>query len=663
MKPIYKEKYPNLFKPLILGKKRVEIKNRVFTAPMGCPLAQHTDGRMNEYGVYFYGRFARGGFGLVNAKTILPVGPTNSRTLNLEDEKVFMDVHFMNEMAHAFGAKTGCEVYHQGCWASPNSGRPVVSSSAMVMSNGVQVKEMTEADMEEVAQMFVKGATLVKRAGFDSVLLHYGHGWLMSSFLSPAFNHRTDQYNGSRENRMRFPKMVIERIREAVGDELLIDVRLSGSEWTPGGIEIEDTIEYVKMIEDLVDSVHITCGNRNNPNSRPDMHPSHYLEAGHNAENAWRVKQSGVKIPVGVVGGISDPALAERIIAQGKADFVLLGRQATIEPEWVEKVRHGREEDIRPCMRCNFCIDTGRRGKLSTTITFDTESTFNLQCAADPTYGQGYFKKFVPLPDASKQVVVIGGGFAGLEAAMTAAQRGHKVTLMEKSDRLGGVMAHTEDVWFKYDTGRFRDYLICQCRKAGVEFRMNTEANRALLDELDPDAVIVAVGGKPVTPGIPGAEGPNVVFAEDALHHADKIGTRVVIVGGGLVGCETAIVLGERGHHVHVVEFTEYMMGTAQFSQRIHSMEFMEKAGATYQTNTKCLEIREDGVLLSECGGEPRFMEADTVVLAVGRMPLTELRDSFQDCAFDVINVGDCQKTDNIPFAVRSGFDAALRIK
>ncbi len=662
MKPIYKEKYPHLFEPLILGKKHVEIKNRVFTAPMGCPLAQHTDGRMNEYGVFFYGRFAKGGFGLVNAKTILPVGPTNSRTLNLEDEKVFMDVHFMNEYAHAFGAKTGCEMYHQGCWASPNSGRPVISSSAMVMPNGVQVKEMTEEDMEEVAQMFVKGATLVKRAGFDSVLLHYGHGWLMSSFLSPAFNHRTDQYNGSRENRMRFPKMVIERIREAVGDELLIDVRLSGSEWTPGGIEIEDTIEYVKMIEDLVDSVHITCGNRNNPNSRPDMHPSHYLPAGHNAENAWKVKQAGVRIPVGVVGGISDPALAEEIIAQGKADFVLMGRQATIEPDWVEKVRHGHEEDIRPCMRCNFCIDTGRRGKLSTSITFDAESTFNLQCAADPTYGQGYYKKFVPKPVESREVVVIGGGFAGLEAAMTAAQRGHKVTLLEKSGALGGVMAHTEDIWFKYDTGRFRDYLVCQCEKAGVQFRMNTTATRELLDEMDPDAVIIAVGGEPVAPPIPGADGANVVFAEEALHHPDQVGKRVVIIGGGLVGCETAIILGEKGHNVHVVEFTEYMMGTAQFSQRIHTMEFMEKAGATCQTNTRCMEIRPDGVVLAGRDGESQFMEADTVVLAVGRKPLAALRDSFRDCAFDVINVGDCAKVENIPFAVRSGFDAALRI-
>ncbi len=662
MKPIYKEKYPHLFEPLILGKKKVEIKNRVFTAPMGCPVAQHADGRLNEYGVYFYGRFAKGGFGLVNAKTILPVGPTNSRTLNLEDERMFMDVHFMNEYAHAFGAKTGCEMYHQGALASPAGGKVVMSSTEMVTPNGVHVKEMTPDDMEEVAQMFVKGATLVKRAGFDSVLLHYGHGWLMSSFLSPAFNHRKDEYNGSRENRMRFPKMVIERIREAVGDELLIDVRLSGSEWTPGGIEIEDTIEYVQMIEDLVDSVHITCGNRNNPNSRPDMHPSHYLPAGHNAENAWKVKQAGVKIPVGVVGGISDPALAEEILADGKADFVLMGRQATIEPDWVEKVRHGHEEDIRPCMRCNFCIDTGRRGKLSTTITFDAESTFNLQCAADPTYGQGYYKKFVPKPETAKDVVVIGGGFAGLEAAMTAAQRGHRVTLLEQSDKLGGVMAHTEDIWFKHDTGRFRDYLICQCEKAGVKFRLNTTATRAMLDDMDPDAVIVAVGGEPVLPRIPGIDGSNVITAEEALHHPEKTGKRVVIIGGGLVGCETAIVLGEKGHQVHVVEFSDYMMGTAQFSQRIHTMEFMEKAGATHQVRSKCTGIQADGVYVEDADGGTSFLEADTVVVAVGRRPLGELRDSFRDCAFDVINVGDCAKVENIPFAVRSGYDAALRI-
>lgn len=661
MKPIYKEKYPHLFEPLILGKNRVEIKNRVFTAPMGCPVAQHDNGRMNEYGVYFYGRYAKGGFGMVNAKTIIPVGPYPSRTLNLEDERMFMDVHFMNEYAHAFGAKTGCEMYHQGALASPAKG-PVMSSTEMVTPNGIHVKEMTPQDMEDVAQMFVKGATLIKRAGFDQILLHYGHGWLMSSFLSPAFNHRKDEYNGSPENRMRFPKMVIERIREAVGDDLLIDVRLSGSEFTPGGIEIEDTIEYVKMLEDLVDSVHITCGNRNNPKSRPDMHPSSYLPAGHNAENAWKVKQSGVKIPVGVVGGISDPALAEKIIAEGKADFVLMGRQATIEPNWVEKVRHGQEEDIRPCMRCNFCIDTGRRGKLSTTITYDAESTFNLQCAADPTYGQGFFKKFVPKPVVAKDVVVVGGGFAGLEAAMTAAERGHRVTLLEKTDSLGGVMAHTEDIWFKYDTGRFRDYLICQCKKHGVHIRLNTMATRTMIDDMDPDAVIVAIGSEPVVPSIPGVDKPNVITAEEALHHPDRVGKKAVIIGGGLVGCETAIILGEAGIRTHVIEFSQYLMGTSQFSQRIHTTEFMEKAGATYQLESRCTEILDDGVNV-EKDGVVSHIDADTIVLAVGRKPLLEERETFRDSAFDVIFVGDCNKVGNIPQAIRNGYDAAIRIQ
>lgn len=661
MKPIYKEKYPHLFEPLILGKNKVEIKNRVFTAPMGCPVAQHDNGRMNEYGVYFYGRYAKGGFGMVNAKTIIPVGPYPSRTLNLEDERMFMDVHFMNEYAHAFGAKTGCEMYHQGALASPAKG-PVMSSTEMVTPNGIYVKEMTLQDMEDVTQMFVKGATLIKRAGFDQILLHYGHGWLMSSFLSPAFNHRKDEFNGSPENRMRFPKMVIERIRKAVGGDLLIDVRLSGSEFTPGGIEIEDTIAYVKMLEDLVDSVHITCGNRNNPKSRPDMHPSSYLPAGHNAENAWKVKQSGVKIPVGVVGGISDPALAEQIIAEGKADFVLMGRQATIEPNWVEKVRHGHEEDIRPCMRCNFCIDTGRRGKLSTTITYDAESTFNLQCAADPTYGQGFFKKFVPKPEVAKDVVVVGGGFAGLEAAMTAAERGHRVTLLEQTNALGGVMAHTEDIWFKYDTGRFRDYLICQCKKNGVNIRLNTKATRQMIDDMDPDAVIVAIGSEPVIPKIPGVDKANVITAEEALHHPDRVGKKAVIIGGGLVGCETAIILGEAGIDTHVIEFSQYLMGTSQFSQRIHTTEFMEKAGATYQLESKCTEILDDGVDVEKDGVISRI-KADTIVLAVGRKPLVEERESFRDSAFDVIFVGDCNKVGNIPQAIRNGYDAAIRIQ
>lgn len=662
MKPIYKEKYPHLFEPLVVGKNQIEFKNRVFTAPMGCPLAQGTDGALNDFGVNLYGDFAKGGFGLVQAKVVIPMLENNGRSLSLANEDKFMSCHFLNQYAHLYGAKTGCEIYHQGAWMKPGAGRKIMSASALTMPGGIEVQAMTPDDMEEVADMYAEAAVLVKRSGFDLICLHFAHGWLMSSFLSPLFNKRTDAYGGSVENRMRFPRMVVERIRQKVGDALLIDVRLSGSEMTPGGIEIEEAIEQVKMLEDFIDMVHMTCGNRMNPASRPDIFPSHYLPAGHNAQYSAAVKKAGVKIPVGVVGGVHDPQLAENLLAEGKADYVLMARQANVDPNWVEKVRHGQEGDVRPCLRCNYCVDTGRRGALSKSITFDASATYDLKCAINPLYGQGAYKAKIPMPTEQKKVAVIGGGVAGMQAALTAAQRGHQVTLYEKSDKLGGQLFFADHMWFKAEVKKFREYLIRQVRQAGVTIQLETEATRAMIETADPDAVIVAVGAVPVVPPIPGVNNKNVMQAVDILGHEEQVGKKIVIIGGGSMGCETAIHLGGKDHETLVVEMGENIAGNAQFSQRMHIMRYMEQAGVQYQTGLRCVEITETGVWLENMQQEKRFIAADTVVLSVGNRALEDVRDQFKDVAFDVIHVGDCLKAADICTAVHTGFDAAMRL-
>ena len=262
-----------------------------------------------------------------------------------------------------------------------------------------------------------------------------------------------------------------------------------------------------------------------------------------------------------------------------------------------------------------------------------------------------------------KDVVVIGGGFAGLEAAMTAAQRGHRVTLLEQSDALGGVMAHTEDIWFKYDTGRFRDYLVCQCRKAGVKIRLNTRATRAMLDDMDPDAVIVAVGAEPVIPNIPGVRQDHVWTAIHAYGHEDQLGGRVVLVGGGMVGCETALHLSRLGKQVTLVEMLDVLAPDGIYTERLHTVSYIgQDPSITVMTDTRCVEITPEGAVVAGADGQRQLLPADSVVLSAGMKSLTAERDQFSGLAYDVIPIGDCQKVGTISSATMTAYNAALTI-
>ncbi len=661
--------YPNLFSPFLAGKRNVEFKHRIFSAPMHAPLFGNPNGVLNEHGLRFYTDKAKGGVACVEVGQVqmdLLASGGHIRALNMASEAALLEYHILNRYAHAFGAKTSFEINHEGHYAFPQkdeNGNMVqpMSVCAMTMPNGVEVRAMDEADMDRVAESYANTAAMGKRAGFDMVCLHFGHGWLISAFLSPLTNHRTDQYGGSPENRMRFPKMILERIRAKVGDEMLIEVRMSGSEFTPGGLEIEDTIEYIKMIEPLIDLVHISSGNRMNATSRAEMHPSHFMPIAHMAEMSEQVKLSGVKIPVGVVGGVHDPDVAERIIAEGKADYVLLARQLLADTDWPNKARAGRKEEIRRCLRCNYCMDHGRRKAIADSVLFDSSASFDMACAINPLLGQGYYKATVPAPDRKKKVVVIGGGAAGLEAAAENAKRGHQVILMEKSGSLGGQLFYADHVSFKKEMKLFREYLERQARAAGVDIRMHTEATPESVAAMEPDAVIVAVGADPITLPIPGVNMPHVWQALDLFGHEDKLGKRVVIVGGGLVGCETAIHLGNLGHEVTVLEMGPYLAPQAELSDRLHVLKYMGLAGAQGLTGVRCTGITGSGVQAEDESGE-KFFEADNVVLCAGMRERVGLRDRFQDAAPIVISIGDCIDASNLAHAIHSGYDTAVRL-
>lgn len=665
--------YPHLFSPLKIGKHT--IKNRVFVAPTHIPRAAGLQNILSPAGMAHFGSFARGGAGVVHiGETLLDRrnSAVHDSHINVIDEECLKGFHDYTEYVHIFGGKASIEFNHSGHFATPEigDGSQPMSASAMRMPSGVEVREMNEDDMEYVAHIYCKAANMVKRGGFDMILMHLAHGWLMGGFLSPILNKRTDKYGGSVENRMRFPLMVLERVRKTVGQDFLIEVRLNGDECVPEGIRIEDAIENVRMLQDYADLVHISTGNRFIPHTRAIIHPTHFIEEGHNVHLATAVKKAGdIRIPVGALGGIDSPEFAENVIAEGLADYILMARGWIADPDWANKARAGRAEDIRPCIRCLRCLDIPL-GKRNVSVhnlmdIFDEfpTTTRRADCSVNMFFGCGQSRLNVPAATEKKKVVVVGGGPAGMVAALSAARRGHEVILMEKTGELGGQLHYARHVWFKKDMERYRAYLERQVRKADIDLRLNTLATPKRVYALGPDAVIVAIGAESLIPRIPGVDLPHVHAALDIFGNEQVLGKKVAVIGGGLVGCETALHLAHEGREVVIVEMADIMAPDGIYTERLHTLQMMDENPAiTICTSTTCMAILPNGIMARDKEGAERLIEADSVVLCAGMKSLAEQRDDYENVAFDVISVGDCLKVGTVSSASSTGFDAGLRL-
>ena len=477
------------------------------------------------------------------------------------------------------------------------------------------------------------------------IMIHGGHGWLINQFLSPMFNHRTDEYGGSLENRCRLAKEVLIAVREAVGPGFPIEFRLSGSELVPEGYDLAEGVRIAQELEPYYDLLHVSAGTYQRTFGR--THPSMFTEHGVNVYLAAEIKKH-ISKPVATLGGLNDPAQMEEIIASGKADIVYMARALLADPFLPRKVMEGHDDEIVRCLRCFTCMA-------------ERAATSTRRCTVNPLIGREMEGSEIQPAPIKKKVLVAGGGPGGLYAAYTAAMRGHQVILCEKESELGGILRSEQALPFKQEMYQLTGTYEKMARKAGAEIRLGVEVTPEYVEKEAPDALIIAVGSEPLVPPIPGLHGENVVVVNDYYKNKGKVGQDVVVFGGGLAGCECAIHLGQEGKTVHLVEMRDELAPDANVRHRPLLLAEIAKY-VTVHTGCKGLEVRPDGILCEQKDGSKILVPGSSVICALGQRSRTAMVEALRDSAPYTAVIGDASRVSTITNAVYWGYHAALDI-
>lgn len=640
-------KFRAMFEPIQIGP--MTVKNRFVVPPMGNNFA-NTDGSLSEQSKAYYQERAKGGFGLITIEaTVVHKGAKGGpRKPCLYDDSTIDSFKMVIDACHAEGAKVSVQLQNAGPEGNAkNAGAPIKAATSIPSVVGRDTPE--ELSTEEVYEL-IKGyglaAERAMKAGIDAVEIHMAHGYLVNTFLSPRTNKRVDEFGGSFENRMRFSRLIIEEIKKKTQGKIAILARINASDEVLGGLDVHDSATIAAYLEDCgLDALHVSRA----VHIRDEyMWAPTALHAGFSADLVEEIKRA-VTIPVITVGRYTEPQFAELMVREGRTDLVAFGRQSIADPHMPKKALEGRLEDMTPCIAClQGCVPNMYQGK-------------PISCLTNPILGHDL--EGIKKASTSKKVMVIGGGVAGLCTAYLAKWRGHEVTLYESSNKLGGNMRLAAYPPGKGDlTNMVRSY-ITKCEKAGVKIVMNTEVTKELIKEEKPDAVVIATGAKPLILPIKGIENPDIISGSDLLEGTRCAGKKVLVVGGGMVGCETAAFLGEQEHEVTVIEFRDTVGADVIHEHRVFLMKDFKEYGIQEITGAKVCEFFSDGVAYETVDGTRHEIRGyDSVVLSLGYRNYNPFAEEGEQLAPETYVIGDAIRARRALDATQEAYEVAMKL-
>ena len=639
-----KTKYPNIFEPLTV--KRTTIRNRIAMTPMGTNYGE-ANGEMSNRHMNYYSLRAKGGVGLIileNANIEYPVGSNGTSQIRIDHDSYMPRYYQLVESLHKDGATVAIQINHAGASASSaRTGVETVSSSNVPTKAGGEIpRPMTKEEILTTVKKYAEAAKRIQAIGFDAIEIHCGHSYLMSQFISPYYNKRTDEFGGSVENRLRFPRMVLEAVRKEVGPWFPIIVRVSAEERVPGGNTLEDTLEYLEYLDEFVDMYDVSCGL--NPSLQYQI-DSNFLPDGWRSYMSRAVKDKFGK-PVINTGNYRDPKTVEKVLESGDVDIVGMGRGLIAEPNWVKKVQSGEEDMLRKCISCNVGCAGNRIGV-----------NRPIRCTVNPAVPEGDIYKKLKV-NKNCNVVVIGAGTAGMEAACTAAEVGCNVFLLEKKDHVGGLSSFISNLPSKTRMKDFPKYLENRASKLDNLYTfLNTEANVELIKKFKPNIIVNATGSVPLVPPIKGLkenlEAGNVSTIFDMINNVndgkypDDVcnGKKVVVIGGGSVGLDVIEYFAPRGAECTIVDMLPQIGMLADPITKCSMRETHDKYGVKEYVNTALQEVKENSFVVKLPNGDITELEFDLGFNCLGMRAnnplLPELKEAFDDTDVAIYQVGD----------------------